>query len=98
MAAAASTETNGASKGPVSDLAQDSTMSSVSLLEAAECEVTNRLLSRHRQPRCLSAARFSAWTRLMPRDLADRNGQENTETGELVPSLSRESFTLGRVA
>lgn len=82
MAAAASTETNGASKGSVSDLARDSTVSSVSLLEAAECEVTNRLLSRHVQSRCLSAPRFSPW--LMPRDLADRNGQENTEIGKLV--------------
>lgn len=84
MAAAASTETNGASKGSVSDLARDSTVSSVSLLEAAECEVTNRLLSRHVQSHCLSAPRFSPWTRLMPRDLADRNGQENTEIGKLV--------------
>lgn len=64
-------------KGPFPT--RDSTVSSVSLLEAAECEVTNRLLSRHAQSRCLSAPRFSTRGRwLMPRDLADRNGQENT--------------------
>lgn len=44
-------------KGPFPT--RDSTVSSVSLLEAAECEVTNRLLSRYAQSRCLSAPRFS---------------------------------------
>lgn len=54
---------------------------SVTLLEATECEVTNRPLSRQRQSRCLSAF-------LSPpdaRDAADKNGQENAQASSNKP-------------